>query len=127
MLNLDRSSRLEGSPVGEDEDLEDEEGEANKAEAEDLTALEGDLEAIKSFNVAQVGRLVVADSGDLHANVAAEHASAGSNDEGEHGEGELSATFGPRHVDGTEDEDGKDGAENGKSCVFFFQESDCAL
>ena len=106
MLNLDRSSRLEGSPVGEDEDLEDQESEADKAETEDLTALEGDFEAVKSINVAQVSGLVVADRGDLHANETTKHASAGTNDKGERGEGELglqAIILAPRHVDGTED------------------------
>ena len=127
VLNTCGISWLKGSSVGEDEDFEDEEGEANKAEAENLTALEGNLEAIKLFDVAEVGGLDIADGGNLHADVATEHASAGADDEGGHSEGERLATLGPRHVDGTEDEDGKDEAEDGKSGVFFFQESDSAL
>ena len=127
VLNTCGISWLKGSSVGEDEDLEDEEGEANEAEAEDLTALEGDLEALELVDVAEVGGLDVADGGNLHADVAAEHASAGSDDEGGHSVGERLATCGPRHVDGTEDHDGKDEAEDGKSGVFFFQESDSAL
>ena len=127
VLNTHGIGGLECSSVGEDEDLEDEEGEANKAEAEDLTALESDLEAVKSLDVAEVGGLDVADGGNLHADVTTEHASAGSDDEGKHSEGESLATLGPRHVDGTEDEDGEEGAEDGKSGVLFFQESDSAL
>ena len=126
VLDLDRSLRVEGSFVGEDEDLEDEESKTDEAESEDLATLEGDLESFESVDVAEVGGLDVADGGDHHADVAAEHGGTGANDEGEHGEGELVVAF-PRHVDGAEDDDGEESAEEGECEVLFFEESDGTL
>ena len=59
--------------VGENKDLEDEEGESDEAESEHLAALEGNFESIEFFDVAKVRGLVVANGGDHHADVATEH------------------------------------------------------
>ena len=126
MLNSDGVSRGEGSLVGENEDLEDEESEANEAESEDLTTLEGDLESIESVDVAEIGGLDVADSGNDHADVAAEHGGTSTNEEGHHGVGELAFSC-PGHVDGAEDDDSEERAEDGESQVLFFEESDGTL
>ena len=126
VLSLRGGLGVDGGLVGEDEDLEDHESEADKDKAEDLTALEGDLEASELVDVAKVGGLVVADGGDHHADVAAEHGGAGSDEEGEGGVGELVDAV-PWHVDGAEDEHGEEGAEDGESAVFFFKEGDGAL
>ena len=129
MLDLNGGGGVKSSLVGKDEDLKDEEGEADEAEAEDLTTLEGDLEAFILRNVAEVGGLVVANSSDDHADVSAEHAGGGTNDEGEHGEGEfvLVDILVPGHVNGAEDNDCEERAEDGQSQVLFFEESDGAL
>ena len=126
MLNLNLVLRLESGLVGENKDLKNEEGETDEAETEDLAALEGNLEAIESVNVAKIGGLVVAHGGNDHADVAAKHASAGSNDESEHGVGERVGTV-PGHVDSAENNHSEEGAENAQSSVLFFQESDSTL
>ena len=126
MLNTNLVLWVKSSLVGEDEDLEDEKSEANEDEAEDLSALEGALESSELLVVAQVSGLVVALSGDLHADVAAEHGGASTDNEGDHGVGEGIGGV-PGHVDGTEDEDSEDGAEDGESSVLLLEESDGAL
>merc|ERR1740139_1868725 len=68
----------DGGTVAEDEDLEDEEGKSDEHEAEDLSTHEGDLEAL-DLVIGTGGRdLVVAVSGDLHADEARDHGSHGS-------------------------------------------------
>ena len=126
VLNLDLAIGLEGSLVGEEEDLEDEEGKTNKDESEDLATLEGDLEAKELVDVAEVGGLDIADSGDHHADVAAKHGGAGTDKEGEHGVGEFMVGV-PGHVNGAEHDDGEEGDEGGESDVLFLQEGDGAL
>jgi len=126
MLDLHVGCWVEGSLVGKDEDLKDEESEADEAESEDLTALEGDNESFESVPVAKIGGLDVGDGSNDHADVATKHGGAGTDEEGEHGEGEfvLVNILVPWHVDGTEDNDGEERAEDGQCCVFFFEESD---
>jgi len=106
MLNLHLVGGVDGSLVRKNEDLENEESEANEAESEDLTALEGDDESLESINVAKVGGLDIADGSNDHANVSTKHGGGGSDEEGEHGEGELVLGV-PWHIDGTEDNDGE--------------------
>merc|ERR1719491_2935425 len=89
MLNLHLVGGVDGSLVRKNEDLENEESEANEAESEDLTALEGDDGSLESINVAKVGGLDIADGSNDHANVSTKHGGGGSDEEGEHGEGEL--------------------------------------
>ena len=126
VLNTSLVDGGEGSLVGEDEDFEDEKSETDKDESEDLTALEGDLEASEFVDVAKVGNLVVADGSDLHADVSTEHGGGGTNEESDGGVGELG--FGrPGGVDGAEDDDREDSAEDGKSDVLFSEESDGTL
>jgi len=127
VLTFNNSSRLKGSLVGEDEDLEDEEGKTNEDKSEDLTTLEGDLESVVLLNVAKVSCLVVCNGGDDHADVTTKHGGGGSNDEGERGEGEGLVTFGPWHINGAEDDDREECAESGESKVFFSQEGDGAI
>ena len=129
MLDLHVGCWVEGSLVGKDEDLKDEESEADEAESEDLTALEGDNESFESVPVAKIGGLDVGDGSNDHADVATKHGGAGTDEEGEHGEGEfvLVNILVPWHVDGTEDNDGEERAEDGQCCVFFFEESDGTL
>ena len=117
---------VERGLVGEDEDLEDEESEADEDESEDLAALEGNFESSELLDVAKVRSLVVADSGDHHADVATEHGGAGTNEEGDGGVGEL-GIGGPGHVDGAEHEHREDADEDGEGEVFFFEESDGTL
>ena len=127
VLTSSNIGRLKGSLVGEDEDFEDEEGKTNEDKSEDLTTLEGDLESVVLVNIAKVGCLVVANGCNDHADVTTKHGGGGSNDEGEHGEGESLVTFGPWHINGAEDDDREDSAESGESKVFFSQEGDGAL
>lgn len=129
MLDLHVGCWVEGSLVGKDEDLKNEESEADEAESEDLTALEGDNESFESVPVAKIGGLDVGDGSNDHADVATKHGGAGTDEEGEHGEGEfvLVNILVPWHVDGTEDNDGEERAEDGQCCVFFFEESDGSL
>ena len=102
---------LQSGLVGENKNLEDEEGEADEAESEDLATLEGNLESLELLDVAEIGGLVVADGGDHHADIAAEHRGAGTNEEGDGSVGEL-GLGGPGHVDGAEHEDGEEGNED---------------
>ena len=118
--------RGEGSLVGEDDDLEDEKGKADEAEAEDLTTLEGNHEAVESINVTKIGGLDVAGGGNHHADVAAEHRGTSSNEEGDGGEGEGVRAV-PRHIDGTENDAGEKSTEDGKSQVLLLEEGDSTL
>ena len=117
---------VESGLVGENENLEDEEGEADEDESKDLAALEGDFESSELLDVAKVRGLVVADSGDHHADVTTEHGRAGTNEEGDGGVREL-GIGGPGHVDGAEHEHREDADEDGEGEVFFFEESDGTL
>ena len=121
------ASGSNGSGVGEDDDLEDEESEADKDETEDLAALEGNLEALEPIDVAKVGGLDIAGSSDHHANISAGHGGGGADEEGNGGVGEGVSAGGPRHVDGTEDNDTEEGTEDGKSAVLFLKEGDGTL
>jgi len=126
VLDISSVLRGKGSLVGEDEDFEDEESETDKDKSEDLTALEGDLEALELLNVAKISSLVVADGSDLHADVSTKHGGGGTNQESDGGVGELGFS-GPGGVDGAENNDGEDGAEDAKCDVLFSEESDGAL
>jgi len=110
--------------VSEDEDLEDDEGEANEHEAEDLSTLEGSIESMRNvFSGTEVGGSDIAVGGNLHSDESADHGGNGSDEEGEGGVREphnFSSFVGfPRHVDGTDEDDSKDGAENSEVGVFF--------
>lgn len=116
----------DSSTVGEDEDLEDEEGEADEHKAEDLATLEGDLEAFEPIDVAKVGGLDVGGSSGHHADVAASHGGDGTDEESKGGVGEVvlvSIDELPGHVDGTEDNDSEESTEHSKSAVLFLEES----
>ena len=118
--------RGEGSLVGEDDDLEDKKGKTDEAEAEDLSTLEGNHEAVESINVAKIGGFDVTSGGNHHADVAAKHRGTSSNEEGDGGVGEgISAA--PRHIDGTENDDGEKSTEDGKSQVLLLEEGDSTL
>mmetsp|Transcript_33741 Transcript_33741/g.44504 ORF Transcript_33741/g.44504 Transcript_33741/m.44504 type:complete len:369 (+) Transcript_33741:1408-2514(+) len=120
----------DGSAVGEDDDLKDEESETDEDEAEDLAALEGNLESLESIDVAKVGGLHVASGRNHHADVAAKHGGGGADEEGKGGVGEVvlvAVDLLPGHVDGAEDDDAEQGTEDGESAVLFLQESDGTL
>jgi hypothetical protein len=114
--------------VAEDEDLEDDEGKSDEHESEDLSSSEGGIESSNFvLNSTEVGDSDIAVSGDLHSDESADHGGDGSNEESEGGEGEpvdLSSFVGsPGHVDGTDEDDSEDGAENGEVSVFLNEES----
>lgn len=109
--------------VGEDQDLEDEEGESNEHEPEDLSANEGDLEALELAFGARGGDLEIADGGDLHADQAADHGSGSSDEEGKGGEREpRHGSCGPRGVDGAKEENPEKDTEDAQVGVFFGKE-----
>ena len=121
-------SRVDGSSVAEDDDLENKKSDTNEAESEDLSTLEGALESSEFVGVAEVCSLVVADGSNDHADVATKHGGGGTNEEGEGGVGEVGTLgVGPGHVDGAKDDCGEEGAEHGECAVLFFQEGDGAL
>jgi hypothetical protein len=111
----------DGGLVAEDEDLEDEEGEADEHEAEDLSTNEGDLEALDLILAARGGNLVVAEGSDLHADEAGNHGGSGSDNEGESSEGEPGVGI-PGLVNGTDEENGEENAEDSQVGVFFGKE-----
>jgi hypothetical protein len=115
---------VEGSLVGKDDDLKDEEGKTDEAETEGLTALESNDESVESIDVAKIGGLDVGGGGDHHADVATEHGGAGTDEEGEGGVGEVVGSLSPRHVDGAEDDDSEKSAEDAESAVLFLEEGD---
>jgi len=118
----------DGWLVGEDEDLEDDKGESNESESEDLSTSEGSIESSEFvLSGAEVGSLDIADGGDLHSDETASHGGDGSDEEGKGGVREphhFSSFVGfPGHVDGADEDDSEDGAENGEVGVFLDQES----
>lgn len=117
-----------GGFVAEDEDLEDDEGKSDEHESEDLSSSESGIESSEFvLDGTEVGGSNIAVSGDLHSDESADHGGDSSNEECEGGEREpvdLSGFVGhPGHVDGTDENNSEDGAENGEVSVFFDEES----
>jgi len=114
--------------VGEDEDFHDDEGESNESESEDLSTSEGSVESsVFVLGGAEVGGLDVTDGSDLHSDETASHGGDRSDEEGEGGVREphnfSSFVSFPGHVDGADEDDSEDGAEDGQVGVFLDQES----
>ena len=110
MLGFSDAAWGKSGLVREDEDLEDEKSEADENESEDLTTLESNSESLVGANIAKVSGLDVGDGGNDHADITTEHGGGGTDDEGDHGVRELSVS-GPRHVNSTKDDAGKEKAE----------------
>jgi len=110
--------------VAEDEDLEDDEGESDEHESEDLSTLEGGIESGEFvLSGTKVGDSDIAVGSNLHSDESTDHGGEGSDEEGGGGVREPVELSGfvsfPGHVDGTDEDDSKDGAENGEVGVFF--------
>ena len=115
----------DGGSVAEYEDLQDAQSKTHKAEAEDLTAGEGDLEALADVDVAEVGDLDVGLGGDDHADVASDHGGDSANDEGHAGvgEGAVGLASDPGLVNGQDQDEGENDAEEAEVGVLLPQES----
>mmetsp|Transcript_26851 Transcript_26851/g.31559 ORF Transcript_26851/g.31559 Transcript_26851/m.31559 type:complete len:437 (-) Transcript_26851:51-1361(-) len=113
--------------VPDDEELQDEDGETDQAEAEDFAALEGDVEALMDARVASPGRPHVAVRRDAHADVAAEHRRDSTDVEGKGGIGEVAGGASTLlEVDGEVNQDGEEEAEYRQVRVFLLEELVCA-
>ena len=117
----------DSSLVGEKDDLEDEESHTDEGETEDLTTVEGDLETLIDVDAGEVGGLDVGVGSDSHANEASSHGGDGTDEEGDsgvHGEAGLSVEG---LVDGANEEDSEEEAEDGEVSVFLLDEGVSAL
>lgn len=101
-----------------DDDLKNEEGEADKAEAEDLSTIEGDHETFVLALTAEIGYSHVGVGCNLHADKARQHRGEGANQEGDHCVGALDVVPGLIHSD--EDDNCEDTDEYAEVQVFFF-------
>ena len=127
LREVSRLGRDNGRLEGEDEDLKDQEGKTDEGEAEDLTALEGNHEALFLRRVAKEGGLDVGGGGDFHANETGKHGGDGANEEREGGVGEGERSLSPGHVDSAEQKDAEQEAEKSEVGVLLSEESDGAL
>jgi len=114
----------DGGLVAEDEDLEDDEGESDEHESEDLSTSEGGIESGELILAGtKVGDSDIGVSSNLHSDESADHGGNGTNEEGDGGVREPANLTGfvgsPGHVDGADEDDSEDGAENGEVSVFF--------
>lgn len=112
--NMFHNGRLER----DNDDLENEEGEADKAEAEDLTTVEGDHESFVLALTAEIGYSHVGVSCNLHADKARQHRCEGANQEGDHCVGGLDIVPGLIHSE--QDDKCEYTDEYAEVQVFFF-------
>jgi len=117
----------DGGTVSEDDDLKDAESKSDEAETEDLSAVEGSLEALVDVNIAKVGDLNVGLGSNLHTDETGEHGGSSSDNEGKGGVGEGEVSLLPWLVNGAEEDNGEDEAENAQVGVFLAEEGLGAL
>lgn len=106
-----------GGLEGHDDDLEDEEGDADKAETENLASVEGDHEAFVLVEVALIGYLDVGVGCNLHADIACQHRGECADQVGDHCVGTLDVA--PGLIDSQEDHERENDYKNAEEGVFF--------
>lgn len=106
-----KDSRL----VGKNNDLKDEKSKTNEGKSEDLTTTESMLETLFFGDVATVGGLNVGFGSDHHTNVTSSHGGDSTNPEGNGGKrgfGGSVVVGGPWDIDGTEEDNTEEEAED---------------
>jgi hypothetical protein len=115
-------SIVPGGLVGNDNDLEDEDGKSNKDESKNLSASESSEETIVDISAAHEGGSSVGVDGNSHSNVSGSNGGSGSNDVGSGSVWEVgwSNIRGHLlHVDGNSEEDSEGSREDTKVQIFL--------
>jgi len=126
MLDNVRSSRSGnqlqyGRPETHNDDLKEEKGDTDKAEAENHTTVEGSNETFVLALTAEIGNSHIGVGCNLHADKARQHRGEGTNQEGNCCEGGLYCAPGLIHSD--EDYACEKYDKYAEVQVFFFEES----
>ena len=111
-----------GRPETYNDDLEEEKSDADKAEAENHTTVEGSNEAFVLALTAEIGNSHIGVGCNLHADKARNHGGEGTHQEGNCCEGGA-YWCAPRLIHSDEDDGSEEYDEDAEVQVFLFEES----